>query len=170
MRPTECGFWKLWPVFSGNSGRLIVRELGAVNVEIEVLGAVRRAIEEHESTALENAVDDRLGQIGVVQHGAPGGQRRLVGREQHRAPAQVPLVDDMEQDVGRVRTVRQVAHLVDDQKDATGRSVHAANDAVSRYRPRRQRAEPRLKRGGRIVGIKGEPACGPAILTPAMTG
>ncbi len=82
-----------------------MRELGAFNVEIEVLGAVRRAIEQHQSTAFENAVDDRLGQIGVVQHGAPGGQRRLVGREQHRAPAQVSFVDDMEQHVGRVRTV-----------------------------------------------------------------
>lgn len=28
----------------------------------------------------------------------------------------------------------------------------------------------RLKRGGRIVGIKGEPAHGMAILIPAMTG
>ena len=57
---------------SGNSGRFIVRELGVVNVEIEVLGAVRRAIEEHRSIALENAVDDGLGQVGVMQHGAPG--------------------------------------------------------------------------------------------------
>ena len=34
----------------------------------------------------------------------------------------------------------------------------------------RQRDEAGLKRGGRIVGIKGEPAHGPAILTPAPTG
>ena len=63
---------------SGNSGRFIVGELGAVNVEIEVVGAVRRAIEEHQSTAFENAVDDGLGQIGVMQHDAPGSQRRLM--------------------------------------------------------------------------------------------
>ena len=65
-------------VGSGNAGRVIVGELGAVDVEIEVLGAVRRAIEEHQSTAIENAVDDGLGQISVMQHGAPGGQRDLL--------------------------------------------------------------------------------------------
>ena len=40
----------------------IREQFGAVNVEIEVLGAVRRTIEEHQSTAFENAVDDGLGQ------------------------------------------------------------------------------------------------------------
>ena len=73
------------------------------------------------------------------------------------------LFDRVNRDVLMARVARKV-------KDATGRSVHAANDAVSRYRPRRQCAEPRLKRGGRIVGIKGEPACGTAIFIPAMTG
>ena len=34
----------------------------------------------------------------------------------------------------------------------------------------RQRDEPGLKRGGRIVGIKGEPAHGTAILTLTPTG
>ncbi|MCY4374739.1 MAG: hypothetical protein OXC31_13270 [Spirochaetaceae bacterium] len=41
-------------VGSGKSGRLIVGELGAFNDEIEVLGSVRGAIEEHQSTAFEN--------------------------------------------------------------------------------------------------------------------
>ena len=58
-------------------------ELVAFNVDIEVLDAVRRAIEEHQSTAFGNAVDDRFDQIGVMQHDASGGQRRRVGREQH---------------------------------------------------------------------------------------
>ena len=49
---------------------------GAVNVEIDVLGAVRRAIKDHESTAFEYAVDDALGQIGVMQH-VGGGATRL---------------------------------------------------------------------------------------------
>ena len=40
-------FRRRWPV--------IVRELGAVNIEIDVLGAVRRTIEEHQAAAFENA-------------------------------------------------------------------------------------------------------------------
>ncbi len=71
--------------------------------------------------------------------------------------------DRVNHDVLTARVARKV-------KDAAGRSVHAADDAVSRYRPRRQCAEPRLKRGGRIVGIKGEPAHGTEILTPALPG
>ena len=86
-----------------------------------------------------------------------GGKRWVVDMDLEK------FFDRVNHDVLMARVARKV-------KDAAGRSVHAADDAVSRYRPCRQRAEPRLKRGGRIVGIKGEPARGTAILTPAPTG
>ena len=56
--PAGAGMWvpETLAGVSGNSGRFIVGKLGAVDVEIKVLGAVRRAIEEHQSTVLENAV------------------------------------------------------------------------------------------------------------------
>ena len=50
-----------------------------------------------------------------MQDIAPRGQRGLVGGEQHRATALVTFVDDVEQDVGGVGSVGQVADLVDDQ-------------------------------------------------------
>ena len=37
-----------------------MRELGAVNVKIEVLSPVRRAIKHHQSTAFENSKPARL--------------------------------------------------------------------------------------------------------------
>jgi len=39
-----------------------------------VLGAVGRAVEEQELTALERAVDDRLREVRIVQHLAPLGE------------------------------------------------------------------------------------------------
>lgn len=73
------------------------------------------AIEDEEAAALEGAVDDGLGQVVVVEDGAPGGERRLVGGEEDRAPAQVAVVDDVEQHVGGVGPIGEVADLVDDE-------------------------------------------------------
>ena len=50
-----------------------------------------------------------------MQDIAPRGQRGLVGGEQDRATALVTFVDGVEQDVGGVGSVGQVADLVDDQ-------------------------------------------------------
>jgi len=77
-----------------------------------VLGAHRWAIQLKQASALEHAIDDRLREIFVVQHMPPGGER-LVGGEDHRAPALVSIVDDVEEHVGRVGTVGEIAHLVD---------------------------------------------------------
>ena len=41
--------------------------------------------------------------------------RVLVGGEEHRATARVPLVDDVIEDVRCVVAVREIAHLVDDE-------------------------------------------------------
>jgi hypothetical protein len=71
-------------------------------------------VELEQPTAVEDAVDDCLGEVVVVQHGAPA-LGVLVGREEHRATADVPLVDHVEQHVRRVVPVREVPHLVHDQ-------------------------------------------------------
>ena len=73
-----------------------------------------RTIELHHASPFQDTVDDGRGQIVVVEDRSPL-PRVLVGREDHRAALQVPVVDDVEQDVGGVRTVGEVADFVDDQ-------------------------------------------------------
>jgi hypothetical protein len=68
-----------------------------------------------DTTAFEDAVDDGFGEIVVVQDGPPGGPRP-VGGEDHGALALVALVDDVEEDVGGIGPVGQVAHLGDDEQ------------------------------------------------------
>ncbi len=79
-----------------------------------MVGAYRGAVELEQAATLEDAVDDDLGEIVVVKDVAPAA-RGLVGREDHGAPLNVPLIDDMEEDVRRVVTDREVADLVDDE-------------------------------------------------------
>jgi hypothetical protein len=64
--------------------------------------------------ALEDAIDDGVREVIVVEHGAPS-SRAFVRREDHRAPADVALVDDVEEDVRGIVAVGQVADLVDDE-------------------------------------------------------
>ena len=72
-----------------------------------------------QAPALEHAIDDRLRQILVVKHPAPGGER-LVGGEDHRATALVAIVDDVEEHVRRVGAVSEVSDFVDDQDVRVG--------------------------------------------------
>jgi len=71
----------------------------------------RWAIELDHSAALEQAVDDGLGEVWVVKYCAPS-LEGLVGGDDHRALLQVPLVDDVKEDVGGVAAVREIAELV----------------------------------------------------------
>ena len=84
-----------------------------------MLGAERGAIEAEDPAALEDAVDDGCGQVGVVEHAAPG-LERLVRREDHRATAQVAVVHDVEEYVGRVASVGEIADLVDHEHVRVG--------------------------------------------------
>lgn len=106
---------------------------------------------------LQHAVEDGLGEIGVVEDPAPGAQR-LVGREDHGALMQVALVDDVEEDVGRIRPIAQIADLVDHEDVGMGIG-------------REDVAEPAFARGrGELVnegGRRGEP-CLEAILDGAV--
>ena len=61
--------------------------MGTFSGKIKMSGAIGWAVEEQEPATLENPVDDGLGEVIVVQHIAPGGERWLVGGEQHRAAA-----------------------------------------------------------------------------------
>lgn len=62
-------------------------------------------------------IDDGLREVIVVKDVAPP-LKRSVGGEDHRPLAPVPLVDDMEEHVGRIGPVGEVADLIDDSTDA----------------------------------------------------
>jgi hypothetical protein len=113
-----------------------------VFVQLEVPRAHGGAIQLEEPPAFEDAVDDRLGEVRIVKHPAPV-LEGLVGCEEHRALAQVAFVDDVEQDVGGVGPVGQVAELVD----------HEHRRARVR---REQLGEPALARGdGELLHQRG---------------
>jgi hypothetical protein len=69
--------------------------------------------------AHEHAVEDGPGEIRVVRHAAPRGER-LVGGEDHRALVQVAVIHDLEEDVGCVRAIAEIADLVDDEHVGMG--------------------------------------------------
>ena len=64
------------------------------------------------AAAFEHAVEEGFGEVGVVQDAPPGGAR-LVRREDHGPLVQVPVVDDLKEDVGGIRAVAEIADLVD---------------------------------------------------------
>ena len=67
--------------------------------------AVGRAVEDQQAAAFERAVDDRFGEIVIVQYSAPGGERRLVGREDHRPLLEMAVVDDVEEHVRSIGAI-----------------------------------------------------------------
>jgi hypothetical protein len=82
--------------------------------------AVGGAVHDDEAAVLEDTVDNGVCHVVIVQGVAPLGEGRLVGGEDHGPATQVPVVDDVEQDVGGVGAVGQVADLVDDQQVGAG--------------------------------------------------
>ncbi len=99
-----------------------------------MLGPQRWPIEREDSAALEDPIDDGMRQVLVVQDMAPG-RHGLVRREDHRALLPMSIVDDMEEHVGGIRAVREVAHFVDDQHagmDVGGQGVGEAPTAKRR--------------------------------------
>jgi hypothetical protein len=88
-------------------------------VKAEVSGPQRGTVELEEPASLEDAVDDGRGEIRVVEHAAPVGEP-LVGREDHGALAKVAVVHDVEEDVGGVVAVGEVADLVDHEQVGMG--------------------------------------------------
>jgi hypothetical protein len=82
-------------------------------------GAVGRAAKVEDPTAFQDAIDDGLREVGVVEDGSPGGER-FVGGEDHRLVMQVAVVDDMEEKIGGVVSDREVADLIDDEDVGMG--------------------------------------------------
>ena len=124
---------------------------------------------------LEHAIEDGFGEIGIVQHAAPGAER-LVGGEDHGPVMQVAVVDDLEEDVGGVRPIAEVADLVDDEhvgmrvagqdlsEPARGRGRRELVDEGGRRRKARFEAvlDGPIGDGDGQVGLAG--AAGPAEL------
>jgi hypothetical protein len=71
-----------------------------------------------DATAIEQAVDDGLGEVGVVEDSAPSIER-LVGGDDDGLVAEVSVVDDVEEDIGGVGTVGEVAELIDGEDGGT---------------------------------------------------
>src|SRR5713101_205570 len=117
-----CGFRKFWRINSGNSDHLAVRYSGRLSrclrrggvVKSQVLGPHRRTIQREETTALQDAVDDRVGEVFVMQYASPLVER-FVGGEDHRALLPMPIVDHVKEHVGGVGATREIANLIDDQ-------------------------------------------------------
>ncbi len=84
-----------------------------------MLGPVGGAVEPEEAAALQDAVDDGGSEVLVVEDLAPNVEG-LVGGEDHRATLEVPLVDDVVEDVGRLVAVGEVADLVDHEHVRVG--------------------------------------------------
>ena len=77
-------------------------------------GPVGRAAELKVPSALEDPIQDRLGEVRIMEDSSPRGQR-FVCREDHGPAVQMPIVDDLEEHVRRVGPVAEVADLVDDE-------------------------------------------------------
>jgi hypothetical protein len=77
-----------------------------------VAGAVGAPAQFEVAAALQHAIEDRFGEIGIVEHAAPGRQG-LVRREEHGALVQVAIVHHLEEHIGRVGPVAEIADLVD---------------------------------------------------------
>jgi hypothetical protein len=79
-----------------------------------MLGPHRRPIECKHTSALENPIDDRVRQVFVVQHASPPCER-FVRREDHRPLLAMSIVHHVEEHVGGIGAVREIADLIDHQ-------------------------------------------------------
>src|SRR6266568_9616724 len=74
----------------------------------------RRSIEVDQTASFQDTIEDSGRHIVVVEYLAPLPQG-FIGGEDHGPLSQVPVIDHMEQDVGGIGSIRQVAELVDHQ-------------------------------------------------------
>jgi hypothetical protein len=77
-----------------------------------MLGPHRGSVQGQHSPTLEDPVDNRVGQIVIVQHAAPRIEG-FVGRENHRPPFPMAVIDHVEEHVGRIGPVGEIADFVD---------------------------------------------------------
>src|SRR5262249_30440756 len=62
----------------------------------------------------EHSIDDHFGQVGIMEDLRPRGQR-LVGGKDDRSIVQMPLIDHLEEGVGGVEGIGEVAKLINHQ-------------------------------------------------------
>ena len=110
---TVCGFRKLWRASSGKFGHLRWHRDGRI-VKAEMAGPHGRSVEREQPSALEDAIDNGVGQVVVMQHVSPSRERFVRGEEHGLLPA-MPVVDDVKEHVGGIRAVGQISHFVDHQ-------------------------------------------------------
>jgi hypothetical protein len=79
-----------------------------------MLRSHRRTIQREKAAAFEDAIDNRVGQVFIMQHTSPLIQR-FVGGEDHCPLLTMPIVDDVKEHVGCVRAAGEVSDLIDDQ-------------------------------------------------------
>ena len=72
------------------------------------MASAQRGSFERGDAVSRDGVENGSGEVGVVRDAVPV-LERLVGGEDHEAAATVALVDDMEQDLGRVGAVGEIA-------------------------------------------------------------
>ena len=77
-----------------------------------VSGAVAGTAELDVAAALEDAVEECFGEVGIMEHMTPGG-KRLVGGEEQGLAGEVAFVDDLEEDVGGVVLQAEISDLID---------------------------------------------------------
>src|SRR4030095_10034927 len=77
-------------------------------------GADGWSVEGEEASPLEDAIDDGLRQV-LVMEDAPPGADWLVRGEDHRALPTMPVVDYVEEHVRRIGTVGEIPDFVDDE-------------------------------------------------------
>ena len=78
------------------------------------------AIQYDKPAPFQYAVDDSFCQVLVVENLAPIGERRLVGREYDGSPEYMPVIHHMEQDVGRIGAIVEVADFIYHQDGRRG--------------------------------------------------
>ena len=74
----------------------------------------RRSIEVDQTASFQDTIEDSGRHIVVVEYLAPLPQG-FIGGKDHGSLSQVPVIDHMEQDVGGIGSIGQVAELVDHQ-------------------------------------------------------
>ncbi len=77
-----------------------------------MLRSHRRTIQREKATALEDAIDNRVREIFIMQHASPLVQRFIRG-EDHRPFLAMAIVDDVKEHVGSVGTAREISDLID---------------------------------------------------------
>ena len=127
---------------------------------LQVAGGHEPPVHRDDAVALEAAVKDRLGQVVVVQRRAPV-LERLVGGEQQRTPLEAAGVDDVEEDIGGIGAVAELAEFVHEEHSgpdiglkgcAEAALAAGAAEVIDERRGRRTRTRSRSRAGAGVVG------------------